>query len=266
MHHRIWAFWSEKSIIPTVCFNHLLRISKKCRNAHAFPSFLIVNSNHLTPSPALMAMFPAGEVITTGGTGFGPRDVTPEAKKIKPMDGWHHQKDVEKWETWKYSWSTVSSTSSIHPKIPQKSYEHHRKEHSNNWNKIKQEVETSYHHNLPSSTLIPRFSPCFPPTRWERQLLQATRRLVVRLADALSRAMAWQTSLLEPRSVLSRGVCGVTKEQASWPARGTPPWPGSGSFHGGEPSWGNHGWWRSIFFWGIYTLAVLWKESGLQTK
>jgi len=42
---------------------------------------------------------------------------------------------------------------------------------------------------------------------------EATRRLVVRLADALSRAMAWQTSLLEPRSVLSRGVCGVTKEQ-----------------------------------------------------
>lgn len=82
-------------------------------------------------------------------------------------------------------------------------------------------METSYHHNLPSSTLIPRFSPCFPPTRWERQLLQATRRLVVRLADALSRAMAWQTSLLEPRSVLSRGVCGVTKEQAPWPARGT---------------------------------------------
>ena len=42
---------------------------------------------------------------------------------------------------------------------------------------------------------------------------EATRRLVVRLAETLSRAMAWQTSLLEPRSILSRGVCGLTREQ-----------------------------------------------------
>ena len=44
-------------------------------------------------------------------------------------------------------------------------------------------------------------------------LHEATRRLVVRLAETLSRAMAWQTSLLEPRSILSRGVCGLTREQ-----------------------------------------------------
>ena len=43
--------------------------------------------------------------------------------------------------------------------------------------------------------------------------IEATRRLVVRLAETLSRAMAWQTSLLEPRSILSRGVCGLTREQ-----------------------------------------------------
>ncbi|CAK0881308.1 unnamed protein product [Prorocentrum cordatum] len=39
---------------------------------------------------------------------------------------------------------------------------------------------------------------------------EATRRVVRRPADGIARAMAWQTSLVEPHSVLSRGVCGVT--------------------------------------------------------
>ena len=42
---------------------------------------------------------------------------------------------------------------------------------------------------------------------------EATRRLLVRPAENLSRAMAWQTSWLEPRSILSRGVCGLTAQQ-----------------------------------------------------
>jgi len=39
---------------------------------------------------------------------------------------------------------------------------------------------------------------------------EATRRVIARLADGLSRAMAWQTSFKVPHSILSRGVCGVT--------------------------------------------------------
>lgn len=39
---------------------------------------------------------------------------------------------------------------------------------------------------------------------------EATRRILARPAEGLARAMAWQTSFLEPHSVLSRGACGVT--------------------------------------------------------
>lgn len=39
---------------------------------------------------------------------------------------------------------------------------------------------------------------------------EATRRVLARPADALARAMAWQTAPAEPHSVLSRGVCGIT--------------------------------------------------------
>ncbi|CAK9008362.1 unnamed protein product [Durusdinium trenchii] len=42
---------------------------------------------------------------------------------------------------------------------------------------------------------------------------EATRRLLAKPAENLSRAMAWQTSLQEPRSILSRGVCGLTKDK-----------------------------------------------------
>lgn len=42
---------------------------------------------------------------------------------------------------------------------------------------------------------------------------EATSRAIARRADGLSRAMAWQTSFQEPRSVLSRGICGITKEK-----------------------------------------------------
>jgi len=41
---------------------------------------------------------------------------------------------------------------------------------------------------------------------------EASKRVVVRHAEGLSRAMAWQTSFREPRSVLSRGVCGITAQ------------------------------------------------------
>lgn len=40
---------------------------------------------------------------------------------------------------------------------------------------------------------------------------EATRQVIVRPAEGLARAMAWQTSFQEPHSVLSRGVCGVTE-------------------------------------------------------
>jgi len=43
---------------------------------------------------------------------------------------------------------------------------------------------------------------------------EATGRLLVRPAETLARAMAWQTSLVEPHSILSRGVCGVTETGA----------------------------------------------------
>lgn len=39
---------------------------------------------------------------------------------------------------------------------------------------------------------------------------EATKRVITRSAEGLSRAMAWQTSFQEPRSILSRGICGVT--------------------------------------------------------
>mmetsp|Transcript_62502 Transcript_62502/g.145479 ORF Transcript_62502/g.145479 Transcript_62502/m.145479 type:complete len:301 (+) Transcript_62502:53-955(+) len=39
---------------------------------------------------------------------------------------------------------------------------------------------------------------------------EATKGLIVRPAEGLARAMAWQTSFLEPHSILSRGVCGIT--------------------------------------------------------
>jgi len=39
---------------------------------------------------------------------------------------------------------------------------------------------------------------------------EATQEVIARPAEGLSQAMSWQTSLLEPRSVLSRGVCGIT--------------------------------------------------------
>jgi len=39
---------------------------------------------------------------------------------------------------------------------------------------------------------------------------EATRRVITRPAEGLARAMAWQTSFLEPHSILSRGVCGIT--------------------------------------------------------
>jgi len=41
---------------------------------------------------------------------------------------------------------------------------------------------------------------------------EATSPLLVRSAESLARAMAWQTSFQEPHSVLSRGVCGVTDQ------------------------------------------------------
>jgi len=40
---------------------------------------------------------------------------------------------------------------------------------------------------------------------------EATRTVIVRQAEGLARAMAWQTSFQEPHSILSRGVCGVTE-------------------------------------------------------
>lgn len=43
---------------------------------------------------------------------------------------------------------------------------------------------------------------------------EATRRVIVRLAEGLTQAMAYQTSFAEPHSVLSRGVCGVTAKGA----------------------------------------------------
>lgn len=42
---------------------------------------------------------------------------------------------------------------------------------------------------------------------------EATRRILSRTADSLSRAMAWQTSFQEPHSILSRGVCGITNDE-----------------------------------------------------
>mmetsp|Transcript_11225 Transcript_11225/g.25208 ORF Transcript_11225/g.25208 Transcript_11225/m.25208 type:complete len:310 (-) Transcript_11225:70-999(-) len=39
---------------------------------------------------------------------------------------------------------------------------------------------------------------------------EATKRVLVRHADSLARAMAWSTSFVEPHSVLSRGLVGVT--------------------------------------------------------
>mmetsp|Transcript_22842 Transcript_22842/g.34286 ORF Transcript_22842/g.34286 Transcript_22842/m.34286 type:complete len:214 (-) Transcript_22842:313-954(-) len=39
---------------------------------------------------------------------------------------------------------------------------------------------------------------------------EATKTVISRRAEGISRAMAWQTSLIEPRSILSRGVCGAT--------------------------------------------------------
>eukprot|EP00933_Yihiella_yeosuensis_P005079 TRINITY_DN109505_c0_g1_i1.p1 TRINITY_DN109505_c0_g1~~TRINITY_DN109505_c0_g1_i1.p1 ORF type:complete len:317 (-),score=45.87 TRINITY_DN109505_c0_g1_i1:116-1066(-) len=42
---------------------------------------------------------------------------------------------------------------------------------------------------------------------------EATRPLIERPADGLARAMAWQTSFVEPHSILSRGICGITKRQ-----------------------------------------------------
>lgn len=43
---------------------------------------------------------------------------------------------------------------------------------------------------------------------------EASRQVVVRYADGLSRAMAWQTSFQEPHSILSRGICGITAQRA----------------------------------------------------
>uniref|UniRef100_A0A7S0AK45 molybdopterin molybdotransferase n=1 Tax=Pyrodinium bahamense TaxID=73915 RepID=A0A7S0AK45_9DINO len=40
---------------------------------------------------------------------------------------------------------------------------------------------------------------------------EATRRVIARPAEGLARAMAWQTSFLEPHSILSRGICGITR-------------------------------------------------------
>eukprot|EP00931_Biecheleriopsis_adriatica_P044842 TRINITY_DN25701_c0_g1_i1.p2 TRINITY_DN25701_c0_g1~~TRINITY_DN25701_c0_g1_i1.p2 ORF type:complete len:312 (+),score=54.82 TRINITY_DN25701_c0_g1_i1:48-983(+) len=42
---------------------------------------------------------------------------------------------------------------------------------------------------------------------------EATRRIISRSAEGLSRAMAWQTSFQEPHSILSRGICGVTRNE-----------------------------------------------------
>jgi len=39
---------------------------------------------------------------------------------------------------------------------------------------------------------------------------EATKPLIVRSADGLARAMSWQTSFQEPRSILSRSQCGIT--------------------------------------------------------